>query len=316
VGALAFRPDGKTLASLGVVGPFDRGGELHTWQLKPDRPLLERPQASARSLATGPGTDFLIVAGNSDEAQVLDWSAGRVLLKIHGNIDFGFAAASPDGSLVATGSDDLGSGVDLRDAGTGAVLRRLAPPEKRLRRDATVSGLVFSHDGRTLAACWGNEYEWQNLGAVRCWDVATGRVIWTNLGEREGYLTIAFSPDGGSLIAGAGMALNSERPGDVLVWRASDGRMLRRLRGHTRQVLTVAVSLDGARIASGALDQSIRLWDPDSGSEVLNLPGHAGGVRSLAFSPDGSLLASGGEDHVIRIWDAVPRETSTETIAD
>jgi WD40 repeat protein/predicted Ser/Thr protein kinase len=304
VGALAFRSDCGGLASLGVVDMFEEGGELRTWELPSGRPSLIVPEERPSSVAYDPHARLVIAA--RDGARVRDGASGHVIVPITGQMDFSRAVVSPDGALLATGSDALAYGVDLRDASTGRVVRRLEAPDNRSRRDATISGLAFSPDGRTVVACWGNDYEWRDRGAVRCWDVATGHVIWTHPGQREGYHVVAFLPDGRSLVVAAGVSVNSEQPGDVVVLRASDGYTLRRLRGHSRPVLTVAVSPDGSRIASGGPDRSIKLWDADGGTEVLTLRGHEGAVRSLAFTPDGTALASGGDDRVIRLWDSAP----------
>src|SRR5262249_6516544 len=226
------------------------------------RPSLIVPEERPSSVAYDPRARLVIAGG--DGARVRDGASGHIVLPISSEMGFSRAVVSPDGALLATGSDALAYGVDLRDASTGVVVKRLAAPEWRSRREETVSGLAFSPDGRTVVACWANDYGWQDVGAAQCWDVATGRVIWTHPGRGDGYPAVVFLPDGRSLVVAAGVSVNSEQPGDVVVWRASDGYTLRRLRGHSRPVLTVAVSPNGSRIASGGLDQSIKLWDADS----------------------------------------------------
>src|SRR5215831_14812195 len=69
-------------------------------------------------------------------------------------------AVSPDGSLVATAAD----GVRLYDARTGAFLRAIG--------DAGDRGVVFSPDGRTVAAAG---FHLDKL--VGIYDVQTGRRV-------------------------------------------------------------------------------------------------------------------------------------------
>ena len=94
-------------------------------------------------------------------------------------------AFSPDGRLLASGSNDLT--VRVWEVATGAVLKRIDGFV------GTVHDVAFSPDGRLLAASdWG--------GHVRLWRVGT----WAELGSADlgadmGVWSTSFSPDGRSL---------------------------------------------------------------------------------------------------------------------
>jgi WD40 repeat protein len=186
-------------------------------------------------------------------------------------------AVSPDGSLVATAAD----GVRLYDARTGAFLRAIG--------DAGDRGVVFSPDGRTLAAA-GFHLETRfttPLLSLPIYDVQTGRRVRNLEGhtEWETY-AVAFSPDG-KLFASAGADKQ------VLVWELATGKVRHRLGDRASPVTALAFSPDGALLAGGGADKTVRLWDAATGRLRRSLQGHRDWVCTLAFAPDGKTITSG-----------------------
>jgi WD40 repeat protein len=94
------------------------------------------------------------------------------------------AAFSPDGVLLATGSDD--STVRVWSLGS----RRL-PAEFACGAGAIVS-IAFSRDGKTIAA---GTYE----GPIQLWNAAAGQQSATLRGHISFVASVAFSPDGRTL---------------------------------------------------------------------------------------------------------------------
>src|SRR5438132_1775289 len=84
-------------------------------------------------------------------------------------------AVSPNGSLIATAAD----GVRLYDARTGALLRAIG--------DAGDRGVVFSPDGRTLAAAGFHLQSTYStpLLTLPIYDVQTGKRVQTLAGHKE-----------------------------------------------------------------------------------------------------------------------------------
>jgi WD40 repeat protein len=139
-------------------------------------------------------------------------------------------AVSSDGSLIATAAD----GVRLYDARTGALLRAIG--------DAGGRGVVFSPDGRTLAAAG---FHLENtfgkpLLPLPIYDVQTGKRMQTLAGhtEWETY-AIAFSPDG-KLFASTGADKQ------ILVWELATGKLRHRFADQTSPVTALAFSPDSA----------------------------------------------------------------------
>jgi WD40 repeat protein len=131
-------------------------------------------------------------------------------------------AQSPDGRLIATGSelwlhDNQGTQKDraivLWETATGQEVARLPG------REPCVFALAFSPDGRTLASVAGSISEPGDTN-VRLWDVASGRALRRLAGHKAQVTAVAFAPDGRSLIS-------ASEDSTALVWGLADLDRLR-----------------------------------------------------------------------------------------
>jgi len=189
-------------------------------------------------------------------------------------------AFSPDGKLIASGSED--NSIKLWNAKTGKSLRTLKKSWWRRENNAAILSVAFSPDGRSLVS--GSEDN-----TIKVWDVKTGKVRKTLTGEDVWVNSVTFSPDGRSF---------ASKGDKIKLWDITTNKPLFNLDG----VRVVAFSPNGRMLASGGLNDSIRLWDLETGKVVHTLHKHVNPIRSVAFSPDGSILASGSDDKTIKLW--------------
>jgi len=305
--AVAFSPDGRTLAS-GNWG--DSGGTVRLWNVTdPAHPQpLGQPPTSGSSgnafSAVAFSPDGHTLAGGGDDGTIRLWTVtdpahprplGQALTTSNGNIVYA-VAFSPDGHTLASGNGD--GTVRLWTVTDPAHPQPLGQPLTDGTINA-VSAVAFSPDGHTLAS--------GNADGITLWSLPL--TVLTSASAAVD--AVAISPDGRTLAS-------SGDDGTVRLWNVTDpadpqplGRPLTTASGGP--VFAVAFSPDGHTLASGNFDGTVRLWNvtdpahPRPLGQPLTIgqpptSGNSNPVFAVAFSPDGHTLAIVSNDGTIRLW--------------
>jgi WD40 repeat protein len=305
--AVAFSPDGKTVAFGGDLGPvylWDVQSRKQIRYLLTDNKyeILSNDDWSYRawwvwSVAFSPDGKLLAAGDGGGIVQVWDLGSGKVIQHLEYP---GPSSPSPTfarvGKHLAVGGGTEHDVVQLFDTTSGERVRvfwaprRLGPPAQ------------FTLDGQILAAAGYEE------PTVWLWDAATGKEV-RKLSCKQGRVeSLAFSPADKFLATGG-----SDQT--IRLWDVRTGKEMRRIETGQGDVNALAFSPDGKLLASGGGDGTVILWEMPSGKKVSRLgqPGrivnvHRFGVTSLAFSSNGRILAAGRntiEEHPrpLILWD-------------
>jgi WD40 repeat protein len=289
--ALAFSPDGTTLAS----GSEDQSVIL--WDARSGARL--QTLAGHTNVVCGVvfAPDGRALYSCGDDGLLLAWDLAveadpRLLHRLNGHLVV--LAVSPDGKLVATGADRLvhrlfSSGPPLRpplhvcDPATGqpSTSFNVPPPGQ------AVWCLAFAPGSRTLAVGLSN-------GMVRFWDGAHHREV-LRLEHTVAVRALAFSPDGALLATAPGT------PAEV--WELASQTVRFRFGEVRHAIESLAFAPDNVTLLTGCLDSTVRLWSTRTGAEKGRYDWRLGRVMAVAVAPDGMTAAAGGESGDVIIWD-------------
>jgi len=284
--ALAFAPDGKTLAA-----GYNNGTVV----------LWDTAQARPRMTFQGPAQAVLCLAYSRDgkalasctgywkpdqpdgEVDLWDAETGRSLDRLRGHKGSVYwVAFAPDGrEVVSVGADGFPRVWDL----AGGTLRAVLTGHNNW-----VYAAAYAPDGKTIAIA-GGDMTVHLADAATC---APQAVLRGHTGQIE---CVAFSPDGKTIASGG-------RDNLIKLWDVVTHTSRTDLRGHTGWVSALAYSPDGAILASAALaagSKEVKLWDVASGRVLATLDrinSHA-----VVYAPDGKSIATGDFHGDVKLWD-------------
>jgi len=274
------------------------------------------------------------------------YDTDRLALRASWLIDGGVEALafSPDGGILATGSEGVIQLWDLAMGGSSPVLLQQGgfydsvnalaySPDGRWLAAGTLSGIwvydpgngqliahlkdplsssytwavAFSPDSAVLASSWSN---YINIGGtVSLWDTETWQIQqqFQEGGSVDEAGGLAFSTDGRMLAITGGWYYSflwDLENGASIPAEAADG-------GIRYQVL--AVSPDGTTLAGGSYYGILSLWDTSTGENRRELQEEGFPLRCLVFAPDGKRLYAASTDG-IRVWDLATRSVAQSAV--
>lgn len=311
ISALAFSPDGKTLAISGyheVLLESVSGSNIIA------RLLGESPRIE--SITYSPDGKLLGVAASAParfgEVQIWDTATNGLLKSFKVSTDSIYGLSfSPDAKRVAIGCADKSMRILSVQDGKELV--------KFDNHSDWVFGTAFTVDGkRTVSG--------SRDRAVKLVDASNGQFIDDINKLLEPVLCISRHPKEDVVAYGGELGTTriykiSENQGRTAA--NNDVNIVKEIERLPGPVHAVSYSPDGNSLAVGGVNGELRVFNSKDGKRLATLKGHEGAVFALAFHPSTNWLASGGFDGKIRIHETakgalinefVPVPIKTETV--
>jgi WD40 repeat protein len=304
LGALAFSPDGRWLASGGY------GDTVMVWDAATgaEQSRLSRPGPPNNAvvrLAFSPDGTHLAELRYNGRVTIWDYKKGTIVssTKLHSGAGAPFVYG-PDGKTWATSGTALdGSTVrmEIHDAGSGKILRTI--PTKWYG----IVGLAITKDGMLAASGLteaGIEDEQDPQGTVEEWELATGRLV-----KSSPVFSVVgpVSADGQSMVS---TSPEGSRTRGVVVTDLTNAQVKLNFPQQDTEYVFFAPDAKEIAVTSHGSARELSLWSVTTGAVISSMHGeqdlvNSSGLTAVAFSPDGKQIAAAEYPvNSVKIWEA------------
>jgi len=233
---LGLSPDGSLLATA------EESGHYHLWSTSTWQTTRDVAQAPVRAqaVAFSPDSSLLATAGSPGWDEVYRVSTGAEVTFLGYGDNTSSVAFSPDGTLVAVGTDGT-SHLGIERVSDWTDVRRIDGAH------TTVADIAFSPDDQIVASTGDDRITvWQVTGSTARHDLYQGPSGF------YGY-TVAIPTDGAVLLAGGNDGL-------IRQWALPGLTALPSLPSHGPGVVRARFSADGRRLAAAYDDGTVWIW--------------------------------------------------------
>lgn len=320
VTALAFAPDGQTLAVSGFHEIL-----LHQADGKGLKQRLGGVAQRIESIAFSPDGQVLAAAGGTPglfgELQLWDLAKHKIKHSVTMTSDCLYGVSfAPDGTKVAFGAaDNTARLLQVTDGrpilridhhqdwvfGTAFAFSGGAATKNRQQRAGARENVALKVEGGKLHLITVSRDR-----AVKLTETDTGAFVDDINKLLEGLRCMAIHPAGEWIACGGDDAI--PRLYQIFRTRArvmmdEDLNLVRAFERQSGPITSLAFSPDGSKLAVGCAGTSeVRLYATKDGQRLAILPGPSGGgTYALAFHPNGESLATAGHDGWVRLYSTV-----------
>jgi WD40 repeat protein len=293
--ALAFAPDGQTLAVSGY-----RETLLHHADGSGLIARLVGKSQKIQSIAYSPDGKMLATVGGSParfgEVQFWDTTNNHEINAVQTTFDTIFGGSfSPDGKQLGFGAAD------------NSVRVVSVPDGKQTMR-------LDNHSDWVFATCFAVDPKTKTLDilstsrdqAIKLTQVDNGSFIDDINTHYTALRCLVRNPKEDQVLCGGDDALPRLYKifrTEVRTMNQEDHNLVRTFEKQSGTITALAFAPDGMRIAVGTETGMVNVYTVADGKLLAALPGAEGALFALAFTPDGKRLATGGLDGRVRLYD-------------